>query len=631
MKLDSVAEVEAALRADSYLPDRPRDGDLPGPGDAPAAPARGEPGVGKTEVGKTLARVLDAELVRLQCYEGIDASQALYEWDYRGSCSRRARRAAGRSTCTAPSSWSSGRCAIRSGAGAVLLVDEPDRADDEFEAFLLEVLSDFSVTIPELGRVAAAEPPAVVVTSNRTRELHDALKRRCLYHWIEFPDLEREVEIIRVRAPEVSERLARLVAEAIARLRELDLVKPPGAAEAIDWAQALALLGFESVERDDGLETLGWAVKNRRTCVWPRRRSSRAVPELLGPVRASAPGGGTSRRHRPHRDVLPRLRCCRRRSCTGRGATLVGRRDDPRGLRPRLPLSSAAPRERRSRNRSPGRPRPSRRTPTRGVEDGRRAPALPARPRQPPRAPPAQELRRLLARGAIELARLMAGLRLAAPPRRTRRRRPAQARELDLRRTVRRALRTGGDPARPARRERRLRPCRLVLILDVSGSMSEYSRALLVFAHAALRADRRWEAFCFGTRLDACHKGARRLDPGRGARACDVGRRRLGRRHPHRRRSQGLPRPLRARRPRPGRRRRPLLDGLDTGDPALLAEQMARLHRLAHEVVWLNPLRKGPRLRAARPGHGGCSPSSTCSRAAQPRQPRGARGRAGRL
>jgi MoxR-like ATPase len=143
------------------------------------------------------------------------------------------------------------------------LIDELDRADDEFEAFLLELLSDFAVTIPEIGTIAAAEPPAVVVTSNRTRELHDALKRRCLYHWIDFPDVEREAEIVRLRAPEVSERLARSVAEAIARLRDADLIKPPGAAEAIDWARALALLGADAVEGEPAMQTLGWAVKNR--------------------------------------------------------------------------------------------------------------------------------------------------------------------------------------------------------------------------------------------------------------------------------------------------------------------------------------------------------------------------------
>ncbi len=153
--------------------------------------------------------------------------------------------------------------AIRAGAGAVLLVDELDRADDEFEAFLLEVLSDFTVTVPELSTIAASEPPAVVITSNRTRELHDALKRRCLYHWIDFPDVEREAEIIRLRAPGVEDALARSVAETVSRLRALDLVKRPGAAEAIDWAQALSLLGATSVDGDAGRETMGAAVKNR--------------------------------------------------------------------------------------------------------------------------------------------------------------------------------------------------------------------------------------------------------------------------------------------------------------------------------------------------------------------------------
>jgi MoxR-like ATPase len=227
----------------------------------------GEPGVGKTEVGKTLASVLGAELVRLQCYEGIDASQALYEWDYSRQLlhGRTLEHRDQVADLYGPEFLVERPLlrAIRSGEGAVLLVDELDRSDDEFEAFLLEVLSDFSVTVPELGRIAAEEPPAVIVTSNRTRELHDALKRRCLYHWIEFPDLEREVEIIRVRAPDVSERLARSVATAVERLRGLELVKPPGPAEAIDWAQALAVLGFDSVGGDGARETLGWAVKNR--------------------------------------------------------------------------------------------------------------------------------------------------------------------------------------------------------------------------------------------------------------------------------------------------------------------------------------------------------------------------------
>ena len=268
MRFSSVSEVEGALRNASYLPDR---------GLATAVYLaltmrrplllEGEPGVGKTEVGKTLARILDAELVRLQCYEGIDAGQALYEWDYSKQLlyARTLQEHERAAELYGPEFLVERPLlhAIRAGAGAVLLVDELDRSDDEFEAFLLEVLSDFSVTVPELGTIAAEEPPAVVVTSNRTRELHDALKRRCLYHWIEFPELEREIEIIRLRAPGVSEQLARSVAAAVSRLRELDLVKPPGAAEAIDWASALALLGAESVDGDGARETLGWVVKNR--------------------------------------------------------------------------------------------------------------------------------------------------------------------------------------------------------------------------------------------------------------------------------------------------------------------------------------------------------------------------------
>jgi len=229
----------------------------------------GEAGVGKTEVGKTLARVLGAELIRLQCYEGIDAAQALYEWDYARQLLYARALQAGEVREHVAELYGPEFLierpllrALRAGPAAVLLIDEVDRADDEFEAFLLEVLSDFSVTVPELGTIAADEPPIVVVTSNRTRELHDALKRRCLYHWIDFPSLEREVEIVRLRAPEVPAALARSVAEAIARLRTLDLDKPPGVAEAIDWARALALLGADAAEGAAARDTLGWALKN---------------------------------------------------------------------------------------------------------------------------------------------------------------------------------------------------------------------------------------------------------------------------------------------------------------------------------------------------------------------------------
>jgi MoxR-like ATPase len=270
VRFGSVEEVERALSEASYLPDRGLATSIY----LALAMRRpllleGEAGVGKTEVAKTLSRLLGAELIRLQCYEGIDAAQALYEWDYAKQLLHARAVQAGEvervSQLYGPEFLLERPLlrAIRAGSAAVLLVDELDRADDEFEAFLLELLSDFSVTVPELGTIAAEEPPAVIVTSNRTRELHDALKRRCLYHWIDFPDLEREVAIVRLRAPGVSEALARSVAEAVARLRGLGLVKPPGVAEAIDWAAALALLGVESADGDAGRETLGWAVKNR--------------------------------------------------------------------------------------------------------------------------------------------------------------------------------------------------------------------------------------------------------------------------------------------------------------------------------------------------------------------------------
>ncbi|MDQ3890252.1 MAG: MoxR family ATPase [Actinomycetota bacterium] len=246
----------------------------------------GEAGVGKTEVATTLARILEAHLIRLQCYEGIDAAQALYEWDYsRQLLYARALQAGEVDVDRRVDELYGPKFllerpllqALRAGDEAVLLIDELDRADDEFEAFLLEILSDFAVTVPELGTIAASTPPVAIVTSNRTRELHDALKRRCLYHWIDYPELEREVEIIRLRAEGVSERLARSVAEAVARLRDADLVKPPGAAEAIDWAQALALLGAESVNGEAARSTLGWAVKNREDLA----RVESALPDLL--------------------------------------------------------------------------------------------------------------------------------------------------------------------------------------------------------------------------------------------------------------------------------------------------------------------------------------------------------------
>jgi MoxR-like ATPase len=246
----------------------------------------GEAGVGKTEVAKVLAEVLGRRLIRLQCYEGIDAAQALYEWNYsRQLIAVRAMDAADAASHVedlfGPEFLVERPllAAIRAGEDCVLLVDELDRADDEFEAFLLEILSEFAVTIPEVGRIAAASWPAVVVTSNRTRELHDALKRRCLYHWIDHPDLDREVEIVRVRAPHVGAQLARDVAGAVARLRELDLAKLPGVAETIDWANALAFLGAERLDPELARDTLGAVVKDHEDQQLVTARLPELAPE----------------------------------------------------------------------------------------------------------------------------------------------------------------------------------------------------------------------------------------------------------------------------------------------------------------------------------------------------------------
>jgi MoxR-like ATPase len=267
LPFESVEELQAVLERYAYLADR---------GLATAVwlslalnkplLLEGEAGVGKTEVAKVLSSLLDRSLVRLQCYEGIDASQALYEWDYsRQLIAVRAAQLGEHEADLFGPDFLVERpllAAIRAGSRAVLLIDELDRADDEFEAFLLEVLSEFAVTIPEIGRVAAEQPPAVIITSNRTRELHDALKRRCLYHWIDHPSIEREVQIVRIRAPEVPEVLARQVAHAVARLRVMDVAKRPGVAETIDWSQALAFLGAERLEPDAARATLGALLKD---------------------------------------------------------------------------------------------------------------------------------------------------------------------------------------------------------------------------------------------------------------------------------------------------------------------------------------------------------------------------------
>jgi MoxR-like ATPase len=268
-----VAELTERLRGGDYLVDR---------GLATAVHVamtlgrpllvEGEVGVGKTELAKALARVFDKQLIRLQCYEGIDTNQALYEWDYaRQMLQIRALSEQQLADETAVDQLFGPKfllerpllAAVRAGDSAVLLIDEIDRADDEFEAFLLELLSDFQITIPEIGTITAEAPPLVVLTSNRTRELHDALKRRCLYHWVPYPEAEREVEIVLARAPGATEAIARKVVEAVNRLRGLDLAKPPGVAETLDWVATLGVLGDPELDADTLRDTLGAVVKER--------------------------------------------------------------------------------------------------------------------------------------------------------------------------------------------------------------------------------------------------------------------------------------------------------------------------------------------------------------------------------
>jgi MoxR-like ATPase len=232
----------------------------------------GEVGVGKTEVAKVVAAVFGRRLIRLQCYEGINTSQALYEWDY----ARQMLQIRALSQAEAADERSVDKLfgpkflldrplleAVRQGDRAVLLIDEVDRADDEFEAFLLEVLSDFQISIPELGTIKADSNPVVILTSNRTRELHDALRRRCLYHWIGYPTAAREAEIVAVREPGAAGQLIGKVVAAVQRLRELDLAKPPGVAETIDWVRTLGVLGEADLTPDAASDTLGAVVKDR--------------------------------------------------------------------------------------------------------------------------------------------------------------------------------------------------------------------------------------------------------------------------------------------------------------------------------------------------------------------------------
>jgi MoxR-like ATPase len=294
MGFQSIGDLEDALLRQSYLPQR---------GLATAVflalaiekplLLEGEAGVGKTELAKALARAGGARLIRLQCYEGLDVSHAVYEWNYARQLLHI--RAAQEGTLSEDELFGPDFLihrplleAIESAEPVVLLIDEIDRADEEFEAFLLEVLSDFQITIPEIGTIAAGRRPSVILTSNRTRELHDALKRRCLFHWIGHPTLEREIQIVALRVPDIPDRLAAQAAAFVQGLRQLDLAKPPGVAETIDWAQALAALGQQELDARTVEETLGSVLKYHEDFATVRDEALVALVEEARTVAAGA-------------------------------------------------------------------------------------------------------------------------------------------------------------------------------------------------------------------------------------------------------------------------------------------------------------------------------------------------------
>jgi MoxR-like ATPase len=294
MAFATIDELEAGLEGAMYLPER-------GLSTALYLSLKlqkpllleGEAGVGKTEAAKSLAAATSSRLIRLQCYEGLDVAHAVYEWNYSRQLLHI--RAAQEGTVSEEELFGLGFLirrplleAIESTEPVVLLIDEIDRADDEFEAFLLEMLSDFQITIPEIGTVTARSRPVVILTSNRTRELHDALKRRCLFHWIGHPTLEREIQIVALRVPDIPDRLAAQAAAFVQGLRQLDLAKPPGVAETIDWAQALAALGQQELDARTVEETLGSVLKYHEDFATVRDEALVALVEEARTVAAGA-------------------------------------------------------------------------------------------------------------------------------------------------------------------------------------------------------------------------------------------------------------------------------------------------------------------------------------------------------
>ncbi len=532
----------------------------------------GEVGVGKTEVARALSELLDRRLIRLQCYEGIDAQQALYEWDYARQMLQI--RALSEHQLTDDDSVDALfgpkflverplLDAVRTGDRAVLLIDEVDRADDEFEAFLLELLSEFQITIPEIGPIRAEQPPLVILTSNRTRELHDALKRRCLYHWVGFPSPEREVEIVLVRAPGVSEAAGarsghRGQPAARAWTSPSRRASPRPSTGSTPWVCSARRASTTRPCPTPWVPSSRTATTSSSSPVTstgssqvpdePRAESGDQYVAMLadfaGTLRDDGVPVGSG-------DVLTYTQAVATLDPTdlmdlywaGR-TTLVGRRDHvPIYHRAfaRYFLDDAA-----------DTPASQRFTPDQRIE-ARAALAVPETEVQGEEREQHAAKLGLAASGArtmrrkdfgactpeelAVLRRILRTMRLTPPRRRSRRTRPARTgRSLDVRRTVRETLRLHGEPAQLLRRERRLRHRPLTLILDVSGSMADYSRHLVQFAHTSTRTSSRGGGLLLRHPADPDHPRARPAPPRRGPRPGGRGGPRLGRRHPDRRR-----------------------------------------------------------------------------------------------
>ena len=609
----------------------------------------GKAGVGKTEVAKALAALHGAELIRLQCYEGLDQNATLYEWNYqRQLLAIKAREGAGEAVERIEEQIFSEKyllerpllAAIRRPRSPVLLIDEIDRADEEFEAFLLELLSDFQVTIPELGTISAVTIPRVVLTSNDTRELSDALRRRCLYHYVDFPDVDREAAIILARVPGVAAKIAGQIARMVAAIRREDLRKTPGVAETLDWAATLAGLAVEDLRDSPEIvhdtlicllkthedrarvtreatsdssarlrEAAPWLKPKRRALNWTASRR-RASPPSQGSCATTALRSGSPRAATPWR-CSPRNAGRRPASLRSALRTLfcATRTDWLRfdalfdafwlrvGMRRVQPLRNGA-----ERRRAQARPAPRASAPDAaqsGTRSARRATRTAIANRAPRATRPRARARLPQKTSAIsptlkkrqKFMRSPNGSPGGCAARLVRRERARRnGRRLDIRRTIHRSVGHGGTPIDLVWRRRKDRPLRLVLLLDASGSMEAYTAFFVRFIHAVVGAFREAEAFLFHTHLVHVSSALREKDVGRAVDRLTLmaqgvgGGTRIG---------ESLADFNRWHSERVVNSRTALIivsDGYDTGEPQRLGDEMRRLARRCRRIVWLNPL-----------------------------------------